>query len=144
MTGRMLDDRLGKMRFWLTFIGFHTTFLVQYWLGDMDMPRRYADYLQSNWFTTLNTVSTIGAFILGTSELPFIWKSYRFGAVTVDDPVASPTPSHGPHRPPPLRNFERLPRMRSARPAFDATYGGDLADLARDVPHRETRPARQM
>ncbi len=46
MTGRMLDERLGKVHFWLTFIGFHTTFLVQHWLGAEGMPRRYADYLR--------------------------------------------------------------------------------------------------
>src|SRR5690348_14581419 len=90
MTGRMLDDRLGQVHFWLTFIGFHTTFLVQHWLGAKGMPRRYADYLPSDGFTTLNTISTLGAFILGISILPFIWnvwKSYRFGAVvTVNDP----------------------------------------------------------
>ena len=45
MTGRMLDERLGKMHFWLLFVGFHTTFLVQHWLGVEGMPRRYADYL---------------------------------------------------------------------------------------------------
>ncbi|MFR9781136.1 cbb3-type cytochrome c oxidase subunit I, partial [Micromonospora sp. MS34] len=45
MFGRMLDERLGKVHFWLTMIGFHTTFLVQHWLGNEGMPRRYADYL---------------------------------------------------------------------------------------------------
>ena len=45
MTGRMLDERLGKIHFWLTMIGFHTTFLVQHWLGTEGMPRRYYDYL---------------------------------------------------------------------------------------------------
>ncbi len=90
MTGRLLDERLGKLHFWLTFIGFHTTFLVQHWLGDEGMPRRYADYLPSDGFETLNIVSTIGAFILGVSVLPFVWnifKSWRYGeVVTVDDP----------------------------------------------------------
>ena len=50
MTGRLLDERLGKLHFWLTFIGFHTTFLVQHWLGDEGMPRRYADYLPTRRF----------------------------------------------------------------------------------------------
>ena len=90
MIGRMLDERLGKLHFWLTFIGFHTTFLVQHWVGDEGMPRRYADYLPSDGFTTLNVVSTIGAFTLGISTLPFLWnvfRSYRYGeVVTVDDP----------------------------------------------------------
>jgi len=46
----LLDERLGKLHFWLNFIGFNTTFLVQHWLGDMDMPRRYADYLPTDGF----------------------------------------------------------------------------------------------
>ena len=50
MTGRLLDERLGKLHFWLTLIGFHTTFLVQHWLGNMGMPRRYADYLPTDGF----------------------------------------------------------------------------------------------
>ena len=90
MTGRLLDERLGKLHFWLTFIGFHTTFLVQHWLGDEGMPRRYADYLPTDGFTTLNIVSTIGALIVGVSTIPFTWnvfKSWRYGEpVTVDDP----------------------------------------------------------
>jgi heme/copper-type cytochrome/quinol oxidase subunit 1 len=63
---------------------------VRHWLGNMGMPRRYADYLPTDGFTTLNVVSTIGAFILGASMLPFIsnvFKSWRYGEpVTVDDP----------------------------------------------------------
>ena len=91
MTGRMLDERLGKWHFWMTFLGFHATFLVQHWLGAQGMPRRYADYLPSDGFTTLNQVSTVGSFVLGASTLPFIWnvfKSYRYGeVVTVADPA---------------------------------------------------------
>ncbi|HEV8568029.1 MAG TPA: cytochrome c oxidase subunit I [Actinoplanes sp.] len=127
MFGRMLDDRLGKIHFWLTFIGFHATFLVQHWLGARGMPRRYADYLPSDGFTFLNTFSTIGSFILGVSMLPFlynVWKSYRAGVlVTVDDPWG-----HGNSLewatscPPPLRNFDRMPRIRSERPAFDLHF----------------------
>lgn len=90
MTGRLLDERLGKLHFWLTFIGFHTTFLVQHWLGDLGMPRRYADYLPSDGFQPYNIASTVGAFILGASMFPFVWnvfKSWRYGeVVTVDDP----------------------------------------------------------
>ncbi len=84
MFGRMLDDRLGKVHFWLTFIGFHMTFLVQHWLGGEGMPRRYADYLPGDGFTTLNTVSTIGSFILGAATLPFlynVWHAYRAGPI---------------------------------------------------------------
>ncbi len=127
MTGRMLDERLGKVHFWLTTIGFHTTFLVQHWLGAEGMPRRYADYLPSDGFTTLNTVSTIGAFITGLSTLPFlynVWKSYRAGrTVFVDDPWGyGMSLEWATSCPPPLRNFDRMPRIRSERPAFDAKF----------------------
>ncbi|MGV9662387.1 aa3-type cytochrome oxidase subunit I [Nocardia niigatensis] len=127
MTGRMMDERLGKWHFWATFVGFHTTFLVQHWLGNMGMPRRYADYLPSDGFTTLNTVSTIGAFILGSSMLPFIWnvfKSYRYGeVVTVDDPWGyGNSLEWATSCPPPRHNFYELPRIRSERPAFELHY----------------------
>ncbi|WCB35737.1 cytochrome c oxidase subunit I [Gordonia polyisoprenivorans] len=127
MTGRMLDERLGKWHFWLTFIGFHTTFLVQHWLGNEGMPRRYADYLPSDGFTTLNEISTAGAFILGLSTLPFLWnvfKSYRYGeVVTVDDPWGfGNSLEWATSCPPPRHNFTELPRIRSERPAFELHY----------------------
>ncbi|WP_461145479.1 aa3-type cytochrome oxidase subunit I [Salinifilum aidingensis] len=127
MTGRMVDERLAKLHFWLTFIGFHTTFLIQHWLGNEGMPRRYADYLPSDGFTTLNAISTVGAFILGASMLPFLYnvfKSYRYGTIAnVDDPWG-----HGNSLewatscPPPRHNFTELPRVRSIRPAFELHY----------------------
>ena len=86
MTGRLLDERLGKLHFWLTFIGFHADFLVQHWLGDEGMPRRYADYLPTDGFTTLNVISTIGAFILGISMIPFTWNVFRAGAMANRSP----------------------------------------------------------
>ncbi|EQM30112.1 MULTISPECIES: aa3-type cytochrome oxidase subunit I [Rhodococcus erythropolis group] len=127
MTGRMMDERLGKWHFWTTFVGFHMTFLVQHWLGAEGMPRRYADYLPADGFTTLNTVSTIGSFILGASTLPFIWnvfKSYRFGeVVTVDDPWGyGNSLEWATTCPPPRHNFTELPRIRSERPAFELHY----------------------
>ncbi|HEX6873306.1 MAG TPA: cytochrome c oxidase subunit I, partial [Micromonosporaceae bacterium] len=127
MTGRMLDERLAKIHFWLTTIGFNTTFLVQHWLGTEGMPRRYFDYLESDGWTTLNLISTVGAFIIGVSTLPFVynvWKSYKTGRIVeVDDPWG-----HGNSLewatscPPPLRNFDRMPRIRSERPAFDLKF----------------------
>ncbi|WP_327040401.1 cytochrome c oxidase subunit I [Micromonospora ureilytica] len=145
MTGRLLDERLGKAHFWTMFIGFHGTFLVHHWLGSEGMPRRYADYLPTDGFTTLNTVSSIFAFILGLSTLFFIynaWKSWRYGAmVTVDDPWGfGNSLEWATSCPPPLRNFDRMPRIRSERPAFDLKYGPLVADLGRDLPQRTTKP----
>jgi cytochrome c oxidase subunit 1 len=127
MTGRLLDERLGKLHFWLTFIGFHTTFLVQHWLGNMGMPRRYADYLPTDAFQPFNIVSTVGAFILATSVLPFVWnvfRSWRYGeVVTVDDPWGyGNSLEWATSCPPPRHNFTELPRIRSERPAFEMHY----------------------
>ncbi len=126
-TGRYLDERLGKLHFWMTFFGFHLTFLVQHWLGAEGMPRRYFDYLPSDGWTTLNTISTIGSFLLGASMLPFLYncyKSYLYGEiVTSDDPWG-----HGnslewaTSSPPPRHNFTSIPRIRSERPAFEYHY----------------------
>src|SRR5947208_2798930 len=69
-TGRYLDERLGTLHFWLTFVGFHTTFLVQHWLGAKGMPRRYPDYHAADGFTFLNTFSTLGSLVLGASFVP--------------------------------------------------------------------------
>jgi len=137
-TGRYMDERLGKLHFWLTFFGFHGTFLVQHWLGNEGMPRRYADYLPSDGFTFLNTFSSISSFVLGASMLPFlynVYKSYRFGEVTTaDDPWG-----HGnslewaTSSPPPRHNFTSMPRIRSERPAFEAHYPHLIERLEREA-----------
>ncbi|MCK0519477.1 cytochrome c oxidase subunit I [Williamsia sp. DF01-3] len=139
MTGRMLDERLGKIHFWLTMIGFHTTFLVQHWVGNEGMPRRYADYLSTDGFTSLNIVSTVGAFILGASTLPFLWnvfRSYRYGeVVTVDDPWGfGNSLEWATSCPPPRHNFTELPRIRSERPAFELHYP-HMVDRMREEAH---------
>ncbi|MGH3543378.1 MAG: cytochrome c oxidase subunit I, partial [Mycobacterium sp.] len=129
ITGRMLDEPLGKFHFWTTFIGFHLTFLVMHWLGAEGMPRRYADYLPSDGFTTLNMIATIGAFLLGASVLPFLWnvfRSYRYGEIVpagVDDPWGyGNSLEWATSCPPPRHNFTELPRIRSERPAFELHY----------------------
>ncbi|MBA2419290.1 MAG: cytochrome c oxidase subunit I [Nocardioidaceae bacterium] len=123
LTGRMLDERLGKIHFWLLFTGFHVTFLVQHWLGVAGMPRRYADYGALDGFTALNQVSSIGAFILGASTLPFLYNVYvsrRSPLVGVDDPWGwGRSLEWATSSPPPRHNFASLPRIRSESPAFD-------------------------
>ncbi|MFI5914368.1 cytochrome c oxidase subunit I [Dactylosporangium sp. NPDC051541] len=149
ITGRMLDERLGKLHFWTMFVGFHMTFLIQHWLGSRGMPRRYADYLPTDGFTLFNTISTIGSFILGISTLFLlwnVWRSYKFGrVVAVADPWGfGNSLEWATSCPPPRHNFEFLPRIRSERPAFDHKYGKQIADIARDRPQREVRPAQEL
>jgi cytochrome c oxidase subunit 1 len=133
MTGKMLNEFWGKVHFWLLFIGFHTTFLVQHWLGAEGMQRRVSDY--SKEFAGLNMVSSIGALILAISMLPFLWNVYitaRHGEkVTVDDPWGyGNSLEWATSCPPPRHNFTAIPRIRSERPAFDLHY-----------PHTDAKPA---
>lgn len=121
LTGRMLDDRLGQVHFWLTFIGFHGTFLIQHWLGVEGMPRRYADYLPEDGFTLYNQISTVFSVILALSVVPFAWNVYKTWKsaplITVDDPWGfANTLEWATSCPPPRHNFNSLPRIRpSAR-----------------------------
>jgi cytochrome c oxidase subunit 1 len=141
MTGKMLDERLGKIHFWMLFFGFHTTFLVQHWLGAEGMARRYADYLASDGYTTLNTISTIGAFVLGASTLPFLLNviitTKRAPKVTSDDPWGwGRSLEWATTCPPPRHNFLSMPRIRSESPAFDLHHPELVS--AYDGPHRNT------
>ncbi len=122
-TGRMLNETLGKIHFWTVLIGFHMTFLIQHWLGIVGMPRRYADYLASDGFTGMNMISTVGAFLLALSTIPFalnIWITRNAPKVTVDDPWGyGGSLEWATSCPPPRHNFTSIPRIRSERPAFD-------------------------
>jgi cytochrome c oxidase subunit 1 len=87
------------------------------------MPRRYADYRVADGWTGLNQVSTIGAFLLGASTLPFLYNVYisrRSPLVEVDDPWGwGRSLEWATSCPPPRHNFVTLPRIRSESPAFD-------------------------
>ncbi|MFF0517898.1 cytochrome c oxidase subunit I [Actinomadura nitritigenes] len=125
MTGKMLDETWSKIHFWTLFVGFHTTFLVQHWLGAEGMPRRVADYPRQ--FATLNLVSSIGAFILGASTFAFLWNIYRTHRrarpVETDDPWGyGASLEWATSCPPPRHNFTTMPRIRSYRPAFDLHF----------------------
>ncbi len=143
MTGKMLNERLGKIHFWLLFIGFQVTFLVQHWLGVQGMPRRYGGYLPVDGFTTLNIVSTVGAAILGISTLFFIWNVLttmkNAPKVTVDDPWGwGGSLEWATSCPPPRHNFTSLPRIRSERPAFDLHHPELAPPSARSHPQIST------
>lgn len=123
MTGRMLNETLGKIHFWTLFIGFHTTFLIQHWLGIKGFPRRYADYLPSDGFTTMNMISTVGAALLALSMIPFfinVWITRKAPKVNTDDPWGyGASLEWATSCPPPRHNFTSMPAIRSERPAFD-------------------------
>jgi len=123
MTGRMLNERLGKIHFWTLFVGFHTTFLIQHWLGIKGFPRRYADYLATDGFTGMNMISTVGSALLALSMIPFfvnVWITRKSPLVNCDDPWGyGSSLEWATSCPPPRHNFLTMPRIRSERPAFD-------------------------
>jgi cytochrome c oxidase subunit 1 len=147
MTGHMLDERLGKVHFWMLFFGFHTTFLIQHWVGVMGMPRRYADYSASDGFTWYNQVSTVGAFLLALSTVPFLWNVYissKKPKVTSDDPWGwGRSLEWATSCPPPRHNFVRLPRIRSESPAFDLHHPeaamAQIGDAAAEIPKESNK-----
>jgi cytochrome c oxidase subunit I len=136
MTGKKLDDRIGKIQFWLMFIGFNLTFLVQHWIGVEGMPRRIANYpdLPGN-VTLLNQLSSIGSWVLTLSILVFfynVYKTHRYGEmVNVEDPWGfASSLEWATSCPPPRHNFYRIPRIRSERPAFELHYPHVKSGLA--------------
>ncbi|WP_435109824.1 aa3-type cytochrome oxidase subunit I [Nocardiopsis synnemataformans] len=140
-TGTMLNERLGKFHFWLLFLGFHGTFLVQHWLGAAGFPRRYADYLPSDGFTQLNQISSVSSFVLAASTLIFFWNvlvtARTAPQVGMDDPWGyGCSLEWATSCPPPRHNFASLPRIRSERPAFDLNHP-HVAAQALDTEHGE-------
>jgi cytochrome c oxidase subunit 1 len=71
-TGRMYNETMGKVHFWVSFIGFNITFFPQHFVGLAGMPRRIPDYALQ--FADFNMMSSIGAFIYGASQLLFLYN----------------------------------------------------------------------
>jgi cytochrome c oxidase subunit 1 len=130
MTGRMLNENLGKLQFVIMFIGFNLTFFPMHQLGLSGMPRRIADYAGNAGWNELNLAATLGGFVIAASLLPFFWNvlvSLRSGKVAGDDPWEANTLEWATSSPPPGYNFDHLPEIRSERPVFDARHGRTAA-----------------
>ena len=122
MTGRLMNERLGKASFWVMFIGFNLTFFVQHALGLSGMPRRVYTYAPDLGWSTYNLISTIGSFILGVGILMTVVnlaRSYKHGAIAGPDPWKGNTLEWFISSPPPVNNFDVIPRVRSVEPMRD-------------------------
>jgi cytochrome c oxidase subunit 1 len=143
-SGRLLHEGLGKLHFVTVFVGFHLTFGVQHYLGVQGMPRRVADYLPTDGFTTLNLISTAGAFLTGISTLFLLWNvvvSLRSGDPAGDDPWGGHTLEWATSSPPPPLNFARpLPPIRSNRPVFDQRHDLYSSDVEEARAHTGDLP----
>jgi cytochrome c oxidase subunit 1 len=121
-TGRMYNETLGKIHFWLLFVGFWVTFLPQYKLGLQGMPRRVATYPSGLGWQLLNQISSIGAYIIGFSFVFFLinlWVSWRKPVPAGDNPFDAHALEWFATSPPVHHNFTKLPPIRSERPVWD-------------------------
>jgi cytochrome c oxidase subunit 1 len=122
ITGRMLDEGLGKLSFYLMFVGFLATFLLQHVMGLDGMPRRVYEYDNIGNLALYNLISTIGSFILGTGVVVTIInvaRSVKTGVVAGPDPWKANTLEWFTTSPPPPNNFDVVPLVRSAEPMKD-------------------------
>jgi cytochrome c oxidase subunit I len=122
MSGRLMNERIGKTSFWLMFIGFNLTFLIQHSAGLDGMPRRIYWYPESAGWETYNVISTVGSFILGIGVVVTcinVVYSLKAGQKAGNDPWRANTLEWFTQSPPPENNFDVIPRVRSVEPMKD-------------------------
>src|SRR5438270_972963 len=122
ITGRILNERLGQVQFWLMLIGVNLTFFPMHILGLLGMPRRYYTYPANVGWNELNLMATFGAFTIAVSIMVFLWNfitTLRSGEKAGDDPWDAYTLEWDTTSPPKPYNFPVIPTVRSRRPFFD-------------------------
>jgi cytochrome c oxidase subunit 1 len=126
ITGRMMDETLGKISFWLVFLGFHLTFFPMHWSGMLGMPRRVYTYPAGLGLEVPNLLSTVGAFVLAAALGLFVINGlvslYR-GVIAGPNPWGAPTLEWLTSSPPPVYNFAHIPVVESDTPLWDSADG---------------------
>jgi cytochrome c oxidase subunit I len=122
MTGRMLNERLGRWNFWTMFVGFNLAFLPMHLTGLLGMPRRVYTYNDYAGWHVLNLITSIGAFVLAIGVLLFfvnVLRSLRIGAVAGSNPWDAPTLEWAVSSPPPPYNFAVIPTLATRHPLWE-------------------------
>ena len=120
-TGRMMDERLGKLSFWILFIGFNLTFFPMHWLGMLGMTRRVYTYIPGLGWENANLAATTGAFVILCGGLIFIANALRSrgsGERAENDPWEASTLEWEAESPPAPYNFPNLPVITSRAPLW--------------------------
>ena len=144
ITGRMLSETLGKWSFWVMFVGFLMTFMIQHVLGLDGMPRRVYEYSNTGNLALYNLISTIGSFILGGGVLLTVinvMRSLKHGAVAGPDPWKANTLEWFTSSPPPVNNFDVVPTVRSHEPMKDIRREIEQRTSGAPAPGGATVPA---
>src|SRR5207249_3943827 len=132
ITGRMLIEGLGKLSFYLMFIGFLATFLIQHAMGLDGMPRRVYEHGNVGHLGLYNLISTVGSFVLAAGVVVTIVnvaRSLKVGVIAGPDPWKGNTLEWFVPSPPPANNFDVIPQVRSAEP---------MKDIRREIERRTT------
>ncbi|OFW62750.1 MAG: cytochrome c oxidase subunit I [Actinobacteria bacterium RBG_16_67_15] len=133
ITGKLLDERIGKLHFWLMFIGMNLTFAPMHILGLNGMPRRTYRYAEGLGLDLWNLVATIGAFTIALSVLVFFWNWFRtakHGAIAGNDPWDGRTLEWSISSPPPEHNFDTVPVIHSEDDFWHRKYTEDAEGRA--------------
>jgi cytochrome c oxidase subunit 1 len=128
MSGKMYNETLGKLHFWLFVIGFHLTFDVMHIPGLLGMPRRIYTYEPGRGWDTLNFIVTVGALFQAAGILVFVYNllaSYLWGESAGSDPWDAWTLEWSTASPPPAYNFAVIPVVKSRRPMWDLKHPED-------------------
>jgi len=140
MFGRLMSESLGKVHFWLTFIGLNLAFFPMHFSGLLGMPRRIYTYDAGQGWEIYNQLSTIGAWLLAPATLLFVhnfFRSKKRGEIAGNDPWGAPTLEWSIPSPPPDYNFARIPTVTSRYPLWDLKS----PELTTDVPHTKAGDA---
>ncbi len=138
MTGRFLNERLGRIHFWLTMVGMILVFFIMHYVGVIGMPRRIYTYAAGQGWDLWNMIETLGAFIIAVGVLVFMWNifvSLRQPKTASNDPWDGQTLEWATSSPPPVYNFASMIPVTSPRALWDAKYGshGEFAENPKTV-----------